>query len=297
MKTNQPNDPTNSAAEMRILDDHTYALVLFTKVWSRCTPQKLSDQIQRSYKQATESVFAREWAQAIKNKFKSLQKMCMWGVIERDSNQNLVPTKWVFTVKKKNGTEEAKARLVAIGNEKNDVNDYGPLYSPFCLIEIHCFILSLATIKKYTLWVLDITTAYLNSPIETDVYLCVPMGMDINESRHMLKLKRAIYGLRISAKCWYNRLLTKLKSANYRPSIYEPCLLYHQHGKRIFATIYVDDILVAAEDEETAQEFVNILEEDFTVKVSLSVSDFLRLQIEKTENGLQIFQRDYIEQM
>ncbi|MBW0548814.1 hypothetical protein O181_088529 [Austropuccinia psidii MF-1] len=50
---------------------------------------------------------------------------------------------------------------------------------------------------------LDIKSAFLNAPLEEEVYLTIPQGLDRDKRNTCLKLKKAIYGLKQARLAWY----------------------------------------------------------------------------------------------
>ncbi|KAK2575200.1 hypothetical protein KPH14_012608, partial [Odynerus spinipes] len=65
----------------------------------------------------------------------------------------------------------------------------------------------LATKGNLNIIHMDITTAYLNSELDEDIYLKPPDGLPdgVNEDE-VWKLKKAIYGLKKSGRAWDKRI-------------------------------------------------------------------------------------------
>lgn len=73
-----------------------------------------------------------------------------------------------------------------------------------------------------------------------------PPGYEVAGKEHMVcRLKKSIYGLKQSARCWNDRLDGVLKKMGFRPSVADPCLYTKVvSGKLVYLLVYVDDILV-----------------------------------------------------
>ena len=54
----------------------------------------------------------------------------------------------------------------------------------------------MATQKDWEFRQIDVKTAYLNGDLEEEVFMEVPQGLENVPEGHVLKLKKALYGLR-----------------------------------------------------------------------------------------------------
>lgn len=81
---------------------------------------------------------------------------------------------WIFNLKSNNGlVERFKARLVALGN-RQDESSYDKTRSPVAKQVTLRILLHEAALKGLHLRQADFTTAYLNAPIDRDIYIQVP---------------------------------------------------------------------------------------------------------------------------
>ena len=72
-----------------------------------------------------------------------------------------------------------------------------------------CTIIALAVQNGLKLHQMDVTTAFLNGKLKEEVYMQQPEGFVIKGQEHLVgKLKRSIYGLKQSSRCW-NSVLEK----------------------------------------------------------------------------------------
>ncbi|MBW0518727.1 hypothetical protein O181_058442 [Austropuccinia psidii MF-1] len=62
----------------------------------------------------------------------------------------------------------------------------------------------------------DVKTAYLNSPLEGKVYICPPAGKVLKVAGNVLRLKKAVYGLKQAARCWWNHLRAILATVGFQ---------------------------------------------------------------------------------
>ena len=59
------------------------------------------------------------------------------------------------------------------------------------------------------------------------------------------KLKRSIYGLKQSPRCWNSALDNKLKQMGFVQAKGDPCLYLASEGEMFIIAVYVDDIVLA----------------------------------------------------
>lgn len=101
-------------------------------------------------------------------------------------------TKWVLR-RKSDG--RFKARCVVRGMEQF-VND---TYVPTLHISSLMTVLTVALTKKMVIKQLDISTAFLNSRLDDEIYVLPPPGV---EDKYW-KLNKALYGLKQAPRAWY----------------------------------------------------------------------------------------------
>ena len=289
--------------EVRALGDHTYALYAFSTARKSFQKnlRKLSDNIPKTYQQAMKSEFKEDWIGAINREFNSHEENETWEVIPRRSNVNLLQTKWVFSIKyDEQGNEIAKARLVAIGC--NDVNEYvmQDTYSPVCPIDIIRFILSITVERGYQIVAMDITTAFLYGSIDKEIHIRIPAGIELDSNKYMMRLKKSLYGLKISSKKWYETLKNVIERANYVMSNAERCLFYRKEGADIAILVtYVDDLLLVSNSEKLIEETQINLKSHFKIKIQHNPTTFVGLELyyDREEKTLQLSQINYINRM
>ena len=84
----------------------------------------------------------------------------------------------------------------------------------------------------------------------------------LDDGSLIVKLEKALYGCIESAKLWYELLAETLVEYGLIRSNYDPCLFYDL-SRNIYVTIYVDDILIAAEKDEEVRRLLKYLEDKF----------------------------------
>lgn len=136
---------------------------------------------------------------------------------------------------------------------------------------------------------IDIETAFLNGKLEQKVYIRPPDGYRGNKE-HILLLLKALYGLKQSPKSWYLKLKEVLLSFSFKQSTVELCLYVFQKDDIFVMLIsYVDDMLIAGSSEKTVQMIIDVLKENFNLRVIDNIQYFIGFHLS--------INSDYIETM
>nr|GEZ78538.1 copia protein [Tanacetum cinerariifolium] len=128
-------------------------------------------------------------------------------------------TKWIFKNKKYESSLviQNKARLVAIGYSQQEGIDYDEMFAPVARIEaIHLF-LAYAAHKDFTVFQMDVKTAFCNGIIKEEVYVGQPLGFVSKQyPDHVYALDKALYGLKQAPQSWYDVLSQFLIDNNFQ---------------------------------------------------------------------------------
>ena len=167
-----------------------------------------------------------------------------------------VKTRFVFKIKRNadGSIERYKSRLVAKGFTQRSGVDFFYTFSPVVGFDTMRTVLAVSAAKGWDVKALDFKQAYLNAPLQEDIWLELPDG-------EVVKACKAVYGLRQSAMEWWRELRKSILDAGWESSVHDECL-YHRRGNdgRIAVlTTYVDDIVITGSDNEEIQRMVKHL--------------------------------------
>ena len=180
-----------------------------------------------SYREAVASPNKSKWEEAMEAEMSSLQRNNVWELVELPEDRKVVGSKWVFKVKfDGNGrVERYKARLVAQGFSQQRGADYDETFAPVVRMESLRTVVGLAVRNGLRLHQLDVTTAFLNGKLEEVVYMQQPEGFIADGQEHLVcRLKRSIYGLKQSPRCWNSTIDGYLKQLGFLQSNSDPCV-------------------------------------------------------------------------
>lgn len=131
---------------------------------------------------------------------------------------------------------------------------------------------------------IDIAQAFLNATLDEGEYeyVYLPPGFSGNKGkdRYVLKVKRALYGLRQSPKKWNDTVSEYIRGmSDMKQSKVHKCLFFKPG---LMVIVHVDDFLIAGEPEKIKW-FSTMILEKFKGK-NTDPSDFLGLCIEQNEH-------------
>ena len=181
------------------------------------------------------------WREAMESEYSSLLKNDTWDLVPSPEGKNIVGSRWVLKVKHdENGSvNRFKARLVVKGV------DYDEVFSPVARNTSVRSLLALANAHDLEIHQMDVKTAFLNGSLDFEIYMSQPEGF----VDPVCQLKKSIYGLKQSARCWNTTLDECLKSVGYHKSNADGCI-YVKSVKEVNDRIsfvilgaYVDDII------------------------------------------------------
>ncbi|PIK33519.1 hypothetical protein BSL78_29666 [Apostichopus japonicus] len=188
-------------------------------------------QIPRTYEEAKSK---KEWLDAVRDEKGAMERNHTWDIQELPKGKKAVSSKWVFTIKyKSNGDiERYKARLVARGFTQTYGEDYTDTFAPVAKLHTVRVVLSLATNLTWDLWQMDVKNAFLQGELEEEVYMTPPPGLeDLCKEGQVLRLRKAIYGLKQSPRAWYHKLSSTLTDNGFRKSHSDHTLFTRQNPK------------------------------------------------------------------
>nr|GEY94966.1 hypothetical protein [Tanacetum cinerariifolium] len=120
-----------------------------------------------------------------------------------------IGTKWVLKNKKdKRGIViRNKARLVAQGYTQEEGIDYDEVFAPVARIKAIRLFLANASFMGFTVYQMDIKSAFLYGTIDEEVYVMQPPRFQDPEfPAKVYKVEKAMYGLHQAPRAWYGTL-------------------------------------------------------------------------------------------
>nr|GFD15330.1 retrovirus-related Pol polyprotein from transposon TNT 1-94 [Tanacetum cinerariifolium] len=100
-------------------------------------------------------------------------RLKVWRLVPRPEGKPIIKTKWIFKNKKDKSSLviRNKARLVVVGYSQQEGIDYDEMFAPVARIEAIRLFLAYALHKDFTVFQMDVKTAFLNGFLKEEGYV------------------------------------------------------------------------------------------------------------------------------
>jgi hypothetical protein len=130
---------------------------------------------------------------------------------------------------------------------------------------------------------MDVKSAFLNRELKEEIYVQQPSGFVVAGKEHqVLRLRKALYGLRQAPRAWNIRLDESLATLGFTKCPSEHAL-YTKQAKRgtIIVNVYVDDLVITGEKKEDIEAFKKEMTKMFRMSDLGLLSYNLRIEVEQ----------------
>ena len=252
-------------------------------------------------KNVSEASQDESWMKAMEEELTQIEKNETWELVPRPANKNVIGTKWVFRNKLNEDGKVVrnKARLVCKGYAQVEGIDFEETFAPVARLEAIRMFLAFAVYKDFTVYQMDVKSAFLNGKIKEEVYIEQPDGFQLGENPNLVcKLKKALYGLKQAPRAWYSRLDTYLQQQGFRKGMVDSNLyIKSEKANQLIVVVYVDDIIFGGSKNELCKNFADNMQTEFEMSMIGELAFFLGLQINQLKNGMFISQTKYVKEM
>nr|GFC02730.1 hypothetical protein [Tanacetum cinerariifolium] len=157
----------------------------------------------------------------------AIARLKVWRLVPRPKGKYVIKTKWIFKNKKDESSLviRNKARLVAVGYSQQEGIDYDETFLSVARIEAIRLFLAYAAHKDFTVFQMDVKTAFLNGILKEEVYVSQPPGFVSKQyPDHVYALDKALYGLKQAPRAWYDVLSQFLIESGFQKGSIDPTL-------------------------------------------------------------------------
>nr|GFA78884.1 retrovirus-related Pol polyprotein from transposon TNT 1-94 [Tanacetum cinerariifolium] len=156
------------------------------------------------------------------NVFNERLKVAYFDVIPQPEGKSVIKTKWIFKNKKDESSLviRNKARLVKVGYSQQEGIDYDETFAPVSRIEAIRLFLAYVAHKDFTVFQMDVNTAFLNGILKEEVYVGQAPGFVSKQyPDHVYTLDKTLYGLKQAPRAWYDVLLQFLIESGFQKAV------------------------------------------------------------------------------
>ena len=259
--------------------------------------------VPKTYEEAINSPHAKQWKEAMDAEFQALLANDTWELRPLPPGRQPITCKWVFAYKTKpdGSLDRFKARLVAKGFSQTPGTDFNETFSPTVKYESIRLALAVAATTNMELRQFDITTAFLNALLHSELYMQqVPGYVDLLQKHLVCYLKKALYGLRQASREWNQRIDAFLKEFNLTQSSADNCVYFsNKDGCRLLIMLFVDDGLMVSNNPATMDSVLAYMKDVFITKVTINPELYvgIHLKRDRQQRLIYIDQELYITSM
>ncbi|GKE65929.1 putative ribonuclease H-like domain-containing protein [Tanacetum coccineum] len=129
-------------------------------------------------KKVTQALDDESWVEAMQEELLQFKLLNVWTLVDLPHGKKVIGTKWVFRNKRdqRGIVVRNKARLVAQGHRQEEGIDYDEVFAPVARIEAIRLFLAFASFMGFTVYQMDVKSAFLYGTIEEEVYVNQPPG-------------------------------------------------------------------------------------------------------------------------
>nr|GFA01902.1 Gag-Pol polyprotein [Tanacetum cinerariifolium] len=174
--------------------------------------------------------------ESMQEELHQFDRLDVWELVDKPLCQNVINMKWLWKNKRdeENTVIRNKSRLVAKGYAQKKGVDFEESFAPVARLEAIRLFIAYAAHKSFTVYQIDVKTAFLYGPLKEEVYVNQPDGfVDPYHPDKVCRLKKALYGLKQALKAWYDELSNILVSKGFFKGSIDPTLFITKHGEDI----------------------------------------------------------------
>jgi hypothetical protein len=255
-----------------------------------------------SFDEAMHCPAAPLWKEAIGKELESIYKNGTWDIVDGlPPGRQPIGCKWIFKRKLRpdGSVDKYKARLVAKGYSQQFGFDYDETFAPVAKFTSIRVILSVAAVLDLEAHQMDVKCAFLNGDLEEEIYMVVPEGVGTSTKGQYCRLRRALYGLKQSSRCWYAKIDRSLtQEMNFCRLESDHAIYVRKTDTLVIVAIYVDDSIIAG-DPVSVRKVKETLSRTFEMTDGGELSYFLGMQVrrDRRKREITISQSHLIEQI
>lgn len=237
------------------------------------------------------------WRHAMKEELAAIQDNETWEITSLPTGQRPIGLKWVYKLKKdpQGVVVKHKARLVAKGYVQKKGVDFEDVFAPVARLETVRLLIALAAQEGWEVHHMDVKSAFLNGGLCEEVYVSQPPGYVEEGNEHkVLKLKKALYGLRQAPRAWNSKLDKSLTTLGF-----ERCPLEHavykrnSEGSSLLVGVYVDDLIILGSSNTEIARFKTQMKQVFNMSDLGLLSYYLGIEVSQKPQGITLCQSTY----
>ncbi|WVZ81518.1 hypothetical protein U9M48_028885 [Paspalum notatum var. saurae] len=156
-------------------------------------------------------------------------------------------------------------------------------------------VLAVAANRGWSVHHMDVKSAFLNGELAEEVYVAQPLGFTAaGHEGKVLRLHKALYGLRQAPRAWNMKLDTSLHELGFTRSKCEHGLYVRgAEASRLVVGVYVDDLIITGEINKEIDSFKLQMKKLFKMSDLGPLSYYLGIEVKQGVRGIELRQSAY----
>nr|GFB33124.1 retrovirus-related Pol polyprotein from transposon TNT 1-94 [Tanacetum cinerariifolium] len=172
------------------------------------------------------------WIESMQEELHQFVRLEVWELVDIPLCKNVINMKWLWKNKRdeENTVIQNKSRLVAKGYAQKEGVDFEESFAHVARLEAVRLFIAYVAHKSFTIYQMDVKTAFLYGPLKEEVYINQPDSFaDPYHPDKVYRLKKALYGLKQAPRAWYDELSNFLVSKVFSKGSIDPTLFITKH--------------------------------------------------------------------
>ncbi|WVZ91404.1 hypothetical protein U9M48_037581 [Paspalum notatum var. saurae] len=237
------------------------------------------------------------WRAAMEEEMAAIEANGTWEATTLPPGHRPIGLKWVYKLKKdaRGVVVRHKARLVAKGYVQHAGVDFEEVFAPVARLDSVRALAAVAAHEGWQLHHLDVKSAFLNGDLAEEVYVSQPPGFVVaGKERAVLRLHKALYGLRQAPRAWNAKLDRTLVELGFTRCEEEHGLYTRGEGRgRVLLGVYVDDLILTGAQEEAISVFKEEMKRSFKMSDLGCLSYYLGIEVRQEHARITLCQAAY----
>jgi hypothetical protein len=141
---------------------------------------------------------------------------------------------------------------------------------------------------------MDVKSTFFNGDLKEEVYVHQPAGFAISgKEGKVLRLRKALYGLRQAPQAWNTKLNSTLKGIGFGQSLHEAAIYRRGNGgNALLVDVYVDDLVITGTKDTEVAVFKEEMKATFQMS-DLGLLSYLRIEVHQGDSEITLRQTAY----
>jgi hypothetical protein len=220
----------------------------------------------------------------------AVEKNCTWELADFPRGHSAITLKWVFKLKRDEAGAivKHKARLVAHGFMQREGIDFDDTFAPVAQMQSVRLLFALAAQEGWRVHHMDVKSAFLNGDLKEEVYMHQSPEFAIpGKEGKVLRLRKALYGLRQAPQAWNAKLNSTLKGMGFGQSTHEAAIYRRGNGgNALLVGVYVDDLVITGTKDAEVAAFKEEMKATFQTSDLGLLSFYLGIEVHQGDSRI-----------